>query len=28
VVGNPDAFWDVYLRRTRGVWLIDGYGQG
>lgn len=28
VVGNPDTFWDVCLRRTRGVWLIDGYGQG
>lgn len=28
VVGNPDTFWDVYLRRTRGVWLIDRYGQG
>lgn len=28
VVGNRDGFWDVYLRRTRGAWLIDGYGQG
>jgi hypothetical protein len=28
VVGNPDTVWDVYLRRTRGVWLIESYGQG
>lgn len=28
VVGNPDAFWDVSLRRIRGAWLIEGYGQG
>ncbi|HTW12408.1 MAG TPA: hypothetical protein VME01_06685, partial [Solirubrobacteraceae bacterium] len=28
VVGNPDSFWDVYLLRARGVWLIEGYGQG
>jgi hypothetical protein len=28
VVGNRDTFWDVYLRRTRGAWLIDNYGQG
>lgn len=28
VVGNSDTFWDVYLRRTRGVWLIESCGQG
>jgi hypothetical protein len=28
-VGNPDSFWDVYLRRQPdGRWLIDNYGQG
>lgn len=26
--GNPDNFWDVYLHRTRGAWLIYSYGQG
>lgn len=26
--GNPDSFWDVYLRHTRNGWLIDSYGQG
>jgi hypothetical protein len=26
--GNPDNFWDVYLRHTKIGWLIDGYGQG
>jgi hypothetical protein len=23
-----DTFWDVYLHRTRGNWLIYSYGQG
>jgi len=27
-VGNPDTFFDVYLRANRGVWLITSYGQG
>lgn len=22
------AFWDIYLQAKRGVWLINGYGQG
>jgi hypothetical protein len=26
--GNPDSFWDVYLRHTKVGWLIDSYGQG
>ena len=26
--GNPDSFWDVYLRHTSEGWLITGYGQG
>lgn len=28
VVGNRDNFWDVYLRRKSGAWLITSYGQG
>ncbi len=28
VVGTRDAFWDISLRRTREIWLIDNYGQG
>lgn len=28
-VGNPDSWWDVYLRQQEdGRWLIDNYGQG
>jgi hypothetical protein len=26
--GNPDSFWDVFLRHTTSGWLITGYGQG
>ena len=26
--GNPDSFWDVFLRRTATGWLITSYGQG
>ena len=26
--GNPDSFWDVYLRHTKSGWLIYSYGQG
>jgi hypothetical protein len=26
--GNPDNFWDVYLRHASGGWLIYSYGQG
>ena len=26
--GNPDSFWDIYLRRTSSGWLIYSYGQG
>lgn len=25
--GNPDTWWNVDLRRLRGRWLIDNYGQ-
>ncbi len=26
--GNPDSFWDIYLRHTHSDWLIYSYGQG
>jgi hypothetical protein len=26
--GNPDSFWDIYLRRTHSGWLVYSYGQG
>jgi hypothetical protein len=26
--GNPDSFWDVYLRHTSAGWLVASYGQG
>ena len=26
--GNPDRFWDIYVRHTHSGWLIDSYGQG
>lgn len=26
--GNPDSFWDIYLRQTSSGWLIYNYGQG
>jgi hypothetical protein len=26
--GNPDTFWDIYLRRVHQNWLIATYGQG
>jgi hypothetical protein len=26
--GNPDSFWDIYLRHSHAGWLIDNYGQG
>jgi hypothetical protein len=26
--GNPDSFWDIYLRRTHSGWLVYSHGQG